>query len=110
MDTTARELGVSIETDAEIDARNDIDGLAAQICALDLTITIDNSTAQIAGAIGAPCWTLLHTLPDWRWGLEGDVCVWYPEMRLFRQKLRRDWSAPIEAMCDALTRPVSIAS
>ena len=71
---------------------------------------LTSNTAQIAGAIGAPCWTLLHTLPDWRWGLEGDVCVWYPEMRLFRQKLRREWSAPIEAMCDALTDPVSIAS
>ncbi len=92
--------------DETIDSWADIDGLAAQLSALDLTITIDNSTAQIAGAIGAPCWTLLHTLPDWRWGLSGDTCVWYPKTRLFRQTARRDWSAPLAAVNKALDEAV----
>lgn len=92
----------SLYRDDTVDSWSDLDGLAAQLAALDLTITIDNSTAQIAGAVGAPCWTLLHTLPDWRWGLSGETCVWYPEMRLFRQQARCDWSAPLDAVCKSL--------
>ena len=44
--------------DDEIDSRNDLDGLAAQLSALDLVITVDNSTAQLAGALGVPAWVL----------------------------------------------------
>lgn len=98
--------------DDTVDSWADFDGLAAQLAALDLTITIDNSTAQIAGAIGAPCWTLLHTLPDWRWGLTDDTCSLYPDMRLFRQRDRQDWSAPIQKICASLARlerPVAAA-
>lgn len=88
--------------DDEIDARDDFDALAAQLAALDLVITVDNSTAQLAGALGVPAWVLLHQLPDWRWGLRGDSCAWYPSLRLFRQSRQGDWAGVLERVGDAL--------
>ena len=58
---------------------------------LDLIITADTSVAHLAGALGRPTWVALKLVPDWRWGLEGDVTPWYPSMRLFRQKSIDDW-------------------
>jgi tetratricopeptide (TPR) repeat protein len=64
---------------------------AAIMESLDLIITADTSVAHLAGALGRPTWVALKHVPDWRWGLEGDVTPWYPSMRLFRQKSRDDW-------------------
>lgn len=88
--------------DEEIDARDDFDALAAQLAALDLVISIDNSTAQLAGALGVPAWVLLHQLPDWRWGLRGDASAWYPSVRLFRQSTQGDWSGVMDQVCSEL--------
>ena len=52
---------------------------------LDLVITVDNTVAHVAGAIGKPVWVLISALPDWHWGLEGDITPWYPGMQLARQ-------------------------
>ena len=65
---------------------------AAAIEALDLVISIDSSTAHLAGALGKPVWVLLPWVTDWRWLLEREDNPWYPTMRLFRQKKDQDWS------------------
>jgi len=64
---------------------------AAIIENLDLVISVDSSVAHLAGAMGKKVWTLLTFNPDWRWGVEGEDCLWYPTMRLFRQKRAGDW-------------------
>ncbi len=87
----------------KVDARDDLDGLAAQMAALDLVITVDNSTAQLAGALGIPGWVLLHQLPDWRWGMRGDASAWYPSLRLFRQSEQGDWSSVIAQISEKLS-------
>jgi Flp pilus assembly protein TadD len=65
---------------------------AAVMRGLDLVITSDTATAHLAGALGVPTWLLLAAVPDWRWGLEGQACPWYPGMRLFRQDRPGDWA------------------
>ena len=60
---------------------------AAVMLNLDLVITSDTSVAHLAGAMGIPVWVALSHVPDWRWGLEGDRCPWYPAMRVFRQPM-----------------------
>ena len=47
-----------------------LDPFAAQIAAMDLVISVDNSTVHFAGAIGKPCWVLLPVNSDWRWLIE----------------------------------------
>ena len=91
-----------IYRDAEIDARDDLDGLAAQMAAMDLIITVDNSAAHLAGALGVPAWVLLHQFPDWRWGLRGDSSAWYPSLRLFRQSQQGDWAGVMADVCAEL--------
>ena len=52
--------------------------------------------------MGKTTWLLLHKVPDWRWGLEGDTTFWYPSMRLFRQKERGNWDEVMERVVEAL--------
>jgi ADP-heptose:LPS heptosyltransferase len=76
---------------------------------MDLVITIDNSTAHLAAALGVPTWLLLPFAPDWRWLLAGDSSPWYPPMRLFRQPTTEDWQSVLQrvqrALATAFNRP-----
>jgi Flp pilus assembly protein TadD len=83
--------GVEVLKDERIDPLRDLDSFAAQVAAMDVVISVDNSTVHFAGALGVNVWTMLPTVPDWRWGLEGDRTHWYPTMRLFRQQDREKW-------------------
>ena len=77
---------------------------AALIAELDLIITVDTAVAHLAGALGRPVWTLLPSVPDWRWGLEGEKTAWYPTMRLFRQTVAGGWDAVVEGVERELSR------
>jgi tetratricopeptide (TPR) repeat protein len=85
-----------IHVDPTVDQLNDMDLFAAQIAAMDLVITIDNSTAHLAGALGVPVWLMLPFAADWRWMTQREDSPWYPSMRLFRQPLRGDWRSVVE--------------
>jgi Tfp pilus assembly protein PilF len=91
-----------ILVDRSLDQLTDIDGFAAQVASLDLVITIDNSTAHLAAALGVATWLLLPFAPNWRWLLETDRSPWYSTMRIFRQANLGDWSAPVAAIQNAL--------
>jgi len=86
----------------DVDRWSNLEDLAAQISALDLVISVDNSTVHFAGALGVPVWTLLHFASDWRWLLDRDDSVWYPSMRLFRQPEYGDWDSVFERVAQAL--------
>ncbi|UCF53667.1 MAG: hypothetical protein JSV48_04400, partial [Bradyrhizobium sp.] len=73
----------------------DFTDTAAVVAALDLVITVDTSSAHLAGALGRPVWLLLPHVPDWRWLLDREDSPWYPTARLFRQDASRDWGAVI---------------
>lgn len=80
----------------------DILGLAERMQRLDLIISVDTLAAHLAGALGRPCWTLLHADCDWRWMRESSDSVWYPTMRLFRQIDPGEWRPVIGAVARAL--------
>jgi tetratricopeptide (TPR) repeat protein len=88
--------------DRDVDQLSDMDLFAAQIAAMDLVITIDNSTAHLAGALGVPVWVLLPFAPDWRWLDKREDSPWYPTMRLFRQPSAGDWQSLVETVKNAL--------
>ena len=77
------------------DQLHDFANTAALIANLDLVISVDTAVAHLAGALGKPVWTLVSFAPDWRWMLDREDSPWYPTMRLFRQRTRRDWSEVI---------------
>jgi hypothetical protein len=75
---------------------------AAMIAALDLVISVDTMVAHLAGALGAPVWTLLRYEADWRWMVERDDSPWYPTMCLFRQPTPGVWEPVIARVAEAL--------
>ena len=103
-----RNLGVTIHDWDDADPLTDLDNCAAQVSALDLVISIDNSTVHFAGAVGRPVWTLLPFSPDWRWMLEREDTPWYPSMRLFRQKSFGDWNGVFARVAAALRDDASV--
>ncbi|BBK37004.1 hypothetical protein STAQ_20820 [Allostella sp. ATCC 35155] len=98
--------GGQVHVDPDIDPVADIDGLMAQIAAVDLVIAASNSTAHLAGALGRPCWVLLPRGSGllWHWLVPagGDRSPWYPSVRLFRSDGPNDWTAPIARAADTL--------
>ena len=95
-------LGVEIYHDASIDPLTSLDDFAAQVAAMDLVISIDNTTVHMAGALGTPVWTLLPVVPDWRWRMHGSESLWYRSMTLFRQPARGVWEPLFEEVGKAL--------
>ena len=97
-----KETGIQIIHDGQVDQMVDLDAFAAQIAAMDLVLSIDNSTVHMAGALGVPTWVMLRTVPYWCWGLDRDDSLWCPSMRLFRQKTRGDWRDVVERVAREL--------
>ena len=78
-------------------------GTAALLATLDGLVTTDTGIAHLAGAMGVPTWVLLQHVPDWRWGLHGTQCAWYPATTLIRQPRARDWQSVVNALGVALS-------
>ena len=93
-ETIKRELGVEVERLPDIDNTNDIDGLAALMSACDLVVTVSNTTAHLAGALGRPTWVMVphgHAR-IWYWFKDKDHSPWYPRVRVLRQEKGQSWS------------------
>lgn len=86
-----------------IDLRQDVDGVAALLTAVDLLISVDNSTAHLAGALGVPVWNLLPYAGEWRWFSDDKRSIWYPSMRLWRQHTINDWQTLLADINDNLS-------
>jgi ADP-heptose:LPS heptosyltransferase len=93
-----------LETIDLLDPSSDFRDTAAILLNLDLLISVDTSTAHLAGAIGRPVWTLLPFAPDWRWMRDRRDSPWYPSMKLYRQTRRKDWSDPLQRVRADLER------
>jgi tetratricopeptide (TPR) repeat protein len=102
------EHGVEVYVDSEVNAMQDMDRFAAQIAALDMVISVDNSTVHVAGALGKTTLALVPYASDWRWlTLDRTDCVWYRSLSLLRQDQHSDW-APQIAIAAARLRDYSL--
>jgi hypothetical protein len=109
LEAVRRDLGVEILHDETVDPLKNLDDFAAQTAAMDLVISIDNSTVHMAGALNMPAWVLLPTVPDWRWMLGRSDSPWYPSVRLFRQAMAGEWAPVIERVAEELKHGVGAA-
>lgn len=94
--------GIDIYHDDDVDQMYDLDGFAAQISALDLVITISNTTAHMAGSLGVPTWLIAGNVPIWYWMRERSDSPWYPSLQIYRQPTRGDWGDVIRAVASDL--------
>ncbi len=81
--------GVDIIHDPSVDSLVDLDLFAAQVGALDRVVTISNTGAHMAGALGIPMSVLLDDKDHLTWPLEGQTSDWYPSATLHRKANRR---------------------
>ncbi len=75
---------------------NDFSDTAALIENLDLVISVDTSTAHLAGALGKPVWILNRFDTCWRWLLDREDSPWYPTARIYRQSVYGDWDDVVQ--------------
>jgi len=76
---------------AEIDPLRDLDEFAALVAALDVVVSIDNSTVHLAGALGVKTLLLLPVYAEWRWGpAASGESPWYQSVELVRQREATD--------------------
>jgi tetratricopeptide (TPR) repeat protein len=101
-----REFGVEVERLPDIDNTNDIDGLAALITACDAVITIDNTTAHLAGALGRPTWVMVPYghVRIWYWFKDRSESPWYPRVRVRRQADGQPWASVVSTVTDEVSQ------
>jgi hypothetical protein len=99
-----RALGVRVEHLDDIDNTRDIDGLAALISACDLVVTVSNTTAHLAGALGRPTFVMVpYGHPQlWYWFKDRDDSPWYPKLRVKRMHNGQPWADLIASHADEI--------
>ncbi len=100
-----RRHGIGVSRVEGIDNFSDLDGLAALIEACDVVVTVSNTTAHLAGALGKPVFLMLPFSRGrlWYWHDGRDDSPWYPRTRLFRQASPGDWAGVAARVRDALS-------
>lgn len=86
----------------------DFDDTAAVIDALDIVVSVDTSVVHLAGALEKPVALLLPYAADWRWMREEETTGWYASVRLFRQQIAGDWTAPVQGIRRLLESMVAV--
>jgi tetratricopeptide (TPR) repeat protein len=85
----------------------DLDEFAALTSALDLVITVCNTTVHYAGAQGVPVWVMAPKVPEWRYGLRSASLPWYPSSVMYRQDTAGEWAAVLARVREDLDRVTS---
>ena len=97
--------GITIFDWEDHDPIKDLNNFTAQISALDLVISIDNSTVHFSGAVGTEAYVLLPFNQDWRWLDHSTDSYWYPNlMTLFRQHSTGVWDDVLNDVSNALDK------
>jgi Flp pilus assembly protein TadD len=93
-------------TDPQRLGEADLLDTAALVSTLDLVVTSDTLLAHLCGALGVPVWTVVPSVPDWRWGRDRSDNPWYPSMRVFRRQVGGDWPEVFEDVATQLASVV----
>jgi tetratricopeptide (TPR) repeat protein len=90
--------GIDLHPFEEIDKFSDVDGLTSLVDMCDIVVTVSNTTAHIAGALGKETALMVPLAKGkiWYWGNKnGTQSLWYPEIKFFEQLASGDWGATI---------------
>jgi len=103
-----KEFGINVMQVAEIDKRNDIDGLASLIMACDEVVSTSGVTLPLSGALGANCRALLPFESNWFWGKEPQSTYWFSSLKLYRQNDAKNWVSVFNSIKIDLKDKVSL--
>jgi hypothetical protein len=103
-----RALGPAPWSDPAVDSLRDLDTFAAQVASLDAVVTISNTAAHMAGALGIPTIVALDDRFHLIWPVGADHTPWYPGMVLVR-KQSRDWTETLREVQSRLLTKLALA-
>ena len=86
--------GRPIRTSRAVNQFLDLDGYAGQIASVRRVLTISNTTAHMAGALGIPCVVVLDDESVTTWPAHREQSPFYPNTRLIRRR-GRDWQTAL---------------
>jgi ADP-heptose:LPS heptosyltransferase len=91
---------VEVEQVSGLDLQKDLESLSSLIGSCDLVISIDNTTAHLSAAIGAPTWVLLPLACDWRWQekVVNDPIYGYQSAKTYQQIESGQWDAVFDML------------
>jgi hypothetical protein len=84
--------------DEAVDSLLDLDTYAAQVAAMDSVVTVSNSGAHMAGALGLRTIVVVDEIREANlsWPLRADVTPWYPSLTILRKR-DRGWGEAFSA-------------
>ena len=80
-----RDSNINIVNFEEVDLFNDFEAISSLLKNLDLFITVSNTTAHVAGALGVPTWLIKpknHAVFHY-WNQPGNTTPWYSSITLY---------------------------
>lgn len=92
------------------EVRTDYEQTAALVMALDLVISVCTAVIHLGGALGKPVWVMAPYIPEWRYGLAGEVMPWYPSVRIFRQPAYGEWDTVIRQIAQSLRESTGVGN
>jgi tetratricopeptide (TPR) repeat protein len=95
--TFERDTGISVMRLGDIDTTNDLDGLAALMTACDVVVSVSNTNAHLAGALGRPTWVFAPSgfSQFWYWFPQMGKSPWYPQVEVRQRSANRPWASVI---------------
>ena len=57
---------------------------ARVIAGLDCVVTVDSAVAHLAGLLGVPTLMIVPLNVDWKYGVAGEDCFWWPSLKVIR--------------------------
>jgi hypothetical protein len=103
-----RALGPAPWSDPALDSLRDLDTFAAQVASLDAVVTISNTAAHMAGALGIPAIVALGNTFHLIWPVGENRTPWYPDVVLVR-KQSRDWTETLREVRSRLLTKLEAA-
>ena len=96
--------GVKLVHANAVDNFSDIDGLASLMDACDVILTVSNTTAHLAGALGKPVLLMLPLARGalWYWHADRNDSPWYPKVNIFRQHKLGAWREVVASVAEEL--------
>jgi hypothetical protein len=94
--------GKAILCDGTVDSLVDLDLYASQVTAMDAVVTISNTGAHMAGALGVRTFVILDDKQHLFWPVTGETTPWYPHTTIIR-KDGRAWAAVLDEVTKLLS-------
>lgn len=72
------------------------------VASCDLVISSCTSVSHLSAAMGVETWVVTPVMPYFLYAMEGETCPYYDTMKLMRQEVFGDWTAPFEKIKEQL--------